>query len=607
MPSTIMTTGERSSHSRGPWLAIGLSLLAFVAVLAATVYVPGWLARSPPTHPGQPGATSLEQAQLEQARPQAALVAAEDTRLLSQLRDIPWNGLAYLDRAHGAPTVILTARRTPYTLNSLLSLGAAQRIDATTVELINSVLVAPGAQLILDAPDTTLRMTSTPTGFTSLVGWKGSLALTGAPGHPLTLTSWDSATSRPDQQVTDGRAYIRVAGSDLQTHFVALSHLGFWSGRTGGLAVTGSDSGAGTGSITETIVHANHYGLFSSDTKGLTIADSTFDDASADGILLHQGSTGATIRTSTVRGNAGSGIAADRGASAVSLHYVTAEHNGGDGIRLDGRPLADRPGAAGASLDGYHSFRVQDSAARFNAGNGVLVWDADDTVVTGTGLANNAEGIVVRGPANRTQISANNVTSSAGAAIAVRDGPTDVTVDHNTIAGADTGIQVRAASADVHDNTVIAARIHGVSFQGAAQGSAARGNTLAGSGPSGLDLARLDIGAAVSVSNNSDNQWQVTMSMRDRLRRLFLGHPLLAVWVLVLVLPIVASRLGGRHRHRHRRQSWPAHPYPDHPALLYSAAPISAAPISAAPISDTGEAAPTGARADAPGTPAAAR
>lgn len=580
MRATTTTTVTRSGRSRGPWMAIGLSLLAFAAVLTAAVYVPDWLARSPQARPAQPGTANLEQAQLEQARPQAALVAAEDTRLLAQLRAIPWLGPAYLDREHGAPTLVLTARRAPYTLESLLLQGVAERVDATTVTLTNSVLVGPGARLILNAPGTTLRMTSTPTGFTSLVGWKGTIELTGAPGRPLTLTSWDQAANRPDQKVTDGRAYIRVAGADLQAHFVTLSQLGFWSGRTGGLAVTGSESAAGTGSITHTTAHANHYGLFSSDTNGLTIADSTFDDAAADGILLHQGSTGATIRTSTVRGNAGNGVVADRGASAVALRHVTAEHNGGDGIRFDGRPLAERPGAAGASLDGQRGFHVQDSTARFNAGNGLLAWDADDTVVTNTGLTNNAEGIVVRGSVNRAQISANTVTSSDGAGIAVRDGATDVTVDHNTVAGADTGVQVRAASADVHDNTVIAARIHGVSFQGAAQGSAAHGNTLAGSGPSALDLARLDISVAVSVWNNTVDQWQVTVSLSDRLHRLFLDRPLLAVWTSLLVLPIIASLLNRRHR----RRSQLAHPFPDYPALPFNAGSIHATDSEAIPM-----------------------
>jgi hypothetical protein len=550
-------TLEQSSH-RSPWLAILVSLLTLAGVLAAAGYLPGWLAERPPVPPAQPGTTAAAQAELTQARPQAILVAAEDNRLLSQLRAIPWNSPAYLDRTHGVPTLILTARHDPYTLESLLVRGVAQRIDATTVALTTSVLVGPGARLILNLPDGTLRMTSTPSGFTSLVGWKGSIELTGAPGHPLRVTSWDPATSQPDQQVTDGRAYIRIVGADLQAHSVALSGLGFWSGRTGGLAVNGSEASAGTGSISDVTVQRNHYGLFSSDTTDLTVADSTFENTGADGILLYRGTVGCTVTNTVSRGNTSSGIVADRGSSGVTLRRVSAEHNGGDGIRLDGRPLAEAPSAAGVSLDGEHGFHLQDSASRFNAGDGVLVWDADDSVVPGLGIANNAEGIVVRGAASRTQISANAIMSSAGAAIAVRDGPEDVIVDHNTIAAADTGVQVRAARVDVHDNIITAARVHGVSFEGAANGSAARGNALAGNGISSLDLDRLDIGAAVSVSNNSEDQWQVTISKSDWLRGLLENHPLLALWAPLLLLPIVASLLGRRHRRLGRH----AHPPP---------------------------------------------
>jgi hypothetical protein len=564
-------SGEPPRRSRAPRLAMGLSLLTFAGVLAAAVYLPSWLAQTPQPPPAAPPGSGTGQAQLDQARSQSALVTAEDTRLLAQLYAIPWNSPAYLDRAHGAATLVLTARPAAYTLDSLLLLGAARRTDPSTVELTSSVLVAPGARLVLAAPGTTLRMTSTPAGFTSLVGWKGAITLAGAPGQPLTVTSWDPAGGGPDQQVRDGRAYIRVVGADLQSHFATLSHLGFWSGRTGGLAITGSDAGPGTGWITDTTVHAGHYGLFSADTVKLTITNSTFEGAAADGILLYRGSQGCTIETSTARGNAGSGIVADRGTSAVTLRNVAAERNGEDGIRLDGRALAERPSAAGVSLDGGRGFRLEDSSTRFNTGNGVLVWDADDTVITGTAVSSNAEGIVVRGAATRNQLIGNIVAASAGAGIAVRDGATGIVVERNTIAAADTGVQVRDARVDVLDNSVTAARIHGVSFEGAVHGSAVRNNSLAGSGPSALDLNRLALGAAVGVSNNSDEQWQVPVSLNDRVRWLFGDHPLLALWSLLLLLPIIGSVLSRRHRRRNRP------PVPVSPASEGSAAPEKSA------------------------------
>ncbi len=236
MRASTIPTVKRLSRSRGPWMAIGLSLLAVAAVLTTAVH---WLAGSPPSRAAQPAvATSPLPAE------QAGLVAAEDTRLLTQVRAISTTGPAYLDRDHGAPTVILTARRDPYTLESLLLLGAAQRNDANTVTLTNSVLVGPGAHLNLHAPATTVRMTSTPTGFTSMVGWNGSIELTGDQGRPLTLTSWDPATNSPDQQITDGRAYLRVAGSNLQTRFATFSHLGFSAEPTNGPGGTGTQPAA---------------------------------------------------------------------------------------------------------------------------------------------------------------------------------------------------------------------------------------------------------------------------------------------------------------------------------------------------------------------------
>jgi Right handed beta helix region len=566
MPTTFTSSGKR--RGRSPRLAIGLSLLVFAAVLAGALYLPGWLASTPPAPPVPPG-IDAHQVQLAQARQQADLVVAEDNRVLTQLRGIPWNGWPYRDRAHGMPTMILTARPVPYTLDSLLILRAARRVDANTVDLINSVVIGPGARLVLHAPDITLRMISTPTGFTSLVAWKGPIEITGTPDHPVTLTSWDPASNSPDHRVTDGRAYVRVTGSTLRTDFAAFTHLGFWSGRTGGLAITGNDTALGGGSITHTTAHHNHYGLFGSDTHQLTVGDSTFGHAAADGILLHQRSTEATIYATTTHNNTGSGIVANRGASDVTLRNITAELNGADGVRFDGRPLADRPGAAGVSLDGQRGFRLYDSSIGSNTGNGVLIWDADDTTVTGTVVTNNADGIVVRDQAHRAQISANTIITSAEAAIAARDGATDITIDHNAIAGADTGIQLRAAQATVHDNTITAARSHGISIQGAAHGSTAHTNVLAGSGPSGLDLARLDTGAVVTTFNNSQDQWQVTKSFSDRLHQLFGNHPLLAIWTPLLLLSLAASLL----TRRHRRRSRPAHPYPDYPTWSSSPDP----------------------------------
>lgn len=520
-----------------------LSLLAGVGLVAAALHAPGLLAEAVPT--SLPAAARPDPAQSGAARAQAALVGQEDERLLAQLRAVPWNTGPYLDILHGAPALVLTPSRSPYDLNSLLDLGAATRVDPGTVDLTTSVLVAPGADLVLHAPDTTLRMASGPTGFTSIVGWKATVALTGDPERPLTVRSWDAAAAGPDVTARDGRAYVRVVGGGLRTSDAAVLDLGFWSGRTGGLALTGDAGTAATGSITDTRVSRGHYGLYSEDSENLVVDGAVFDGSAADGVLLHRGSTGATVSNSSARDNGGNGVAADRGASEVTLRAVVAEYNSADGIRVDGRPLAERPGPAGMSLDGFAGFQVLDSASRSNGGSGILVWDADDVIVRGNEVTAGGEGIVVRGASERVRVAANTVTRTAGVAVAVRGGATLTDVGDNTIFGADTGVQVRDAVARVHDNVVDDARVHGVSFQGAANGSSAERNILSGQGSSSVDLRRLAPGAAVAAGGNLDEGWLVVRSGEQRLHDL-LDHPLLALWALLFLAPVAATVLTRR-------------------------------------------------------------
>jgi parallel beta-helix repeat protein len=565
---------DQPPSTHGPWKAILVSLLAFAAVMAAAAYLPNWLA--PTRLPDSPAAAGLptDAAAMDTAQRQAVLVEGEDQRLLDQLPAMPWAVPAYVDRSHGGQTTVLTARPTPYDLASLVDLGAAKQVDRNTVDLITSVLIAPGARLVLDCPGTTFRLTSTPDGFVSLVGWKGSLVLAGQPGRPITVTSWDPATASADSRVEDGRAYVRVVGGDLHSSFAELSHLGFWSGRTGGLALTGGPLAPATGSIADTTVRAGYYGLFSTDTQRLLVSGSSFLDNAADGVLLHRGSKEPIVRATTAISNGGNGVAAGRGAATVTLQGVTAEHNGENGILLDGRALVDHPGPSGHSVVGHRGFRAENSRSRFNVRNGILAWDTEDMILARNLVEGNAEGIVVRGATTRGQIDNNTVTASAGAAVAVRGG-SEVVVQANTISGASYGIQVRNAQTEVLRNNVDGARLHAVSFQQRSHGSSAVLNTLAGSGPSALDLLRLDTAAKVEVFGNSEEHWQVNLGAGERLRRLVRDHPLLGMWATLLLIPVMGTMMA-RVRRSRQRDLQPYSAVGDIPAALIHRAPAAA-------------------------------
>ena len=67
---------------------------------------------------------------------------------------------------------------------------------------------------------------------------------------PIHIRSAGHAGVLADADTSDGRAYLRVLGGSAQVVNAAVRDLGFWSGETGGLALTGieppDDASTGT-------------------------------------------------------------------------------------------------------------------------------------------------------------------------------------------------------------------------------------------------------------------------------------------------------------------------------------------------------------------------
>ena len=546
MPETA-TARAGTSPRQAALITLVLSGLAVAAGVWVYDNRPGPV---PPPADAQPVRPPTEQ--LADAEAQAGLVAAEDARLAAALDAITWDAGPFTVPAagdEGPDTTVLTPSPVPYDLGSLLTLGAAERVDDGTVRLVRHVLVAPDAQLSVKAPGTTLELLSGPGGFTSVVGWKGSLSFAGADGQPLRLTSWDPSLGAADTRETDGRAYVRTIGAQLSTRSMTAEHLGFWSGRTGGLAITGSSGVPGSGLLDDTVVRASHYGLFSSDAAPLSVTDSSFTGSTADGVLLHRGTSAAVLYDVTATGNGGHGVAVAPGATDVTVSAARASANGEDGIRVNGSPLAEEAGPGGAALSGFAGFDVVDSVVSDNLGNGITAVTVDEALLARNDVSGNTEGIVVRGAADDVTLRDNEVSASDGAGIAVRDGGREVVVEDNLVAGAETAVQVRDSVVDVTGNTVEDARAHGVSVIGAAHGSSVTGNTVDGTGPSGIDLYRLDTGASVDATGNSEETWTRDRDLARDAGTLVRQHPLLLLWFIVLAVPTVAHLVMRRRRH----------------------------------------------------------
>ncbi|MBO0873728.1 MAG: right-handed parallel beta-helix repeat-containing protein, partial [Pseudonocardia sp.] len=504
---------------------------------------------------------------------QAQLVTALDERLYTTVAKIEPGTAPHDIAIPGAlPTVVLPSRPTPYDLSSLTSAGAIDKQPDGTLLMQKSVLVGPGAQLQLAAPGSTLRMTSGPQGFATLTAFKATMVLQGNDGQPLSITSWDPTKNAPDTEPSDGRSYIRSVGGRMDLRAVNTTDLGFWSGRTGGVAWTGSAAEPATGSARAVNFTGNHYGLYSDRTKGLLVNVAQIKNSVMDGVAVNHDSTGTELWNVTSSQNQRNGIAVARGANNVSMRGVIATGNTRNGILVDGTPAAQGPNAGGGSTAHATGFTVDDSTVQGNAEHGILINGADKAELTRNKVNANQDGIIVRGVTQGTALRENRISSPGGFAVAVRDGSTDAVVDKNVISDAVTAVQVDNAVGKVSGNEISGMTMHAVSIIGNANGSSIADNRWAGRGPSAIDLTRIGPGSLVDISGNDESGWIVDKDNVKYLISFVSNHPLILLWCLILVFPL-AGRIYFRHR---RSRTKPGqHPYKPTAAVASTSASAS--------------------------------
>ena len=558
-----MRRADRQRSIVGRTLALGATALV-TAVLTGCTAAPTAPQANPATQEadGVAGATRSATSQVQQA--EALLVKAEDARVFAADDDAN-RRVAHEVPAHapGAlPTVVLTPRAQPYGLPDLERLGAAARRSPAVWDVVEPVVVEDGATLRLDNPGATLRLVSGRAGFTSIVGLRGTVALVGAPDAPLTITTVDPTTDEADTTTADGRGYVRAIGGRLDVTDVHLSDLGFWSGRTGGLSWTGNATRPSTGTATRTLVERSHYGMFAGRTDGLVVDGGAVRDNEVDGLLVHRRSRNVSVTGLESSGNGRNGVTVTAGARDVALRGVRSTANAGDGIRVDGSApsveattagagTAD-PAAAAASTEPGRDFTVERCAVVDNGDSGITAAAATALSLVGNTVSGNRDGIVVRGagagPAPTQQRVTGNVVAARQFGIAVRDGTDDIVVEGNSVRAATVAVQVADARAELHDNVVESASRYGVSLTGAVSGSVVRANRLAGQGPVAVDMNRMLPGAAVTVADNDESAWSVDRDEVAYWSHYVADHPMVLLWLLILLVPFGAAMWTRRHR-----------------------------------------------------------
>lgn len=556
-----------------------------------------------------PGVNEVSQAEAQQ---QSNLVDQEDLRIM-QTRATLSSALArggpaaaqarvpHISSSANGQTLVLPQRRDPYRVADLERLGREQfqkQADGSYVLGIN-VFLGPGAKLVLQnaTGPLVIRMRSEPGAFASIVGFGASIRINGSAQNPVRMASWDTHTRRVDTKVSDGRAYLRAVGGELKMSHARLEHLGFWSGPTGGLALTGSDrptqnaeqvigsaalpqaspvsrqrmllpngllvpargddsqieitegSGGGkvvyqlpganlvTGTITDTKITGNAYGIFMTASDGARITNVAITGSLVHGVLLHRFARNTSIENTTVTASRGDGFVLSRGTQNVTITGSTAERNTGNGFTISGLPLARGPSASGESLRSFGGSSLISSAARDNGRYGVEIQGGIKPLVQTTEVIGGEMGIVVSKDAIGAQISGNRLRGQRSQGIVLRDGVRSARVSGNIVRDTQTAIYVRDSRAGISANTVESASLHAISVLGAAEGLKITGNTLGGAGRSALDTGRAT--GTLTVSQNNTGGWQETAGFWTMVRRI--AKPMNLIWFGVILLIVISA------------------------------------------------------------------
>ncbi|SBW19166.1 parallel beta-helix repeat-containing protein [Candidatus Protofrankia californiensis] len=506
------------------------------------------------------------------AKKQALLVDAEDIRLRSMFEKFGVLRAPAMVQTQGSlPTLLLPARPAPYTAEEVAAAGGMRReVDGATLVLTN-IVVGPDARLVLDQRVGTLRLASSPTGFVGLTSWRGAIEINGNAQQPLNILGWDIKELRPDVNSVDGRAYIRTMGGELVVRNARASNLGFWSGRTSGVAWTGSKGEPSTGGAANSTFINNIWGAYISGSEGIQMINVKLENNDRAGLAIKRDAVSTLISGSTSTGNHGDGITIDR-ASGSRVMRSTISDNSGDGITLDGRGIGIVATATGVQINQIKGTVIEANTLTGNGRYGIRVLGGEDTVVRGNKVSKSQVGVVVKSGANGTQILDNTVGGVVDSAVQIGPDAKRTAITTNTLADGRMGIIAQDAATNIISrNKISGSTEFAVTVRGQADGTTVGSNMLAGRGWRAVDIRKATGITAAAVGNNDTSKWI------PRLERpwysIFERHPALFVWSFMVLLPI----LGWRTRRRWRKRA-AEHPYPESELLVRRMTNVAASP-----------------------------
>lgn len=384
---------------------------------------------------------------------------------------------------------LLTSEGSIWTLKADLVISQTARLDATSAAI---------SELRLDSS------TGFPAGV-SVIAEGGHLNIDG-----IHVLSW--ANGAPDTNLSDGRSWLLAEnGGRMDILNAEISHLGWEAGRESGLSWrkrgtnvpedqptdemniirTGS-----TGSILGSNIHSNLFGQYSYEAYGLIVKNNEFHHNIQYGFDPHDYSTGFEVAYNKIYNNGKHGIIFSRGCTLNRIHdnevYGNAEH----GIMMD----------RGSNLNQITNNLV------YNNKDGVAIFQSEKNLIQGNTLRGNERGVRINatfdqggrfdGLSNENEVLDNRIEDSTQYGIYLYERADKNTISGNTVIGSGgSGLYIKTGGNTISGNTI---RTNGIGITivggelitpGGAQASydgghknSIRGNTISDNDGIGIQL-----------------------------------------------------------------------------------------------------------------------
>jgi hypothetical protein len=482
------------------------------------------------------------------------LVAHEDARIRMMVhRSVRTRQPVVIQYQGALPTLVLPKGAAAYTIADLVRLGAVDMLSAHVALLQDNLFVAAGAQLNLGAPAlSALYMASGANGFASIVGWDGSLSFAGTAGQPFTIMGWNQAAKSAAADRGAGRPYIREIGAAMTLAYAQVSSLGFWSGRTGGVAWTGASRASSTGSAVDSAFTGDTYGAFVSRGKGVMFSADRFESNELDGLHIHRYSVGSRVVSSSSARNGGDGFQVDRATRDTLLRGDVSEHNAANGYLIDGRPLVTGASASGGSNVPSSGTVLENSAATGNGRTSLLIEGGTRTVVKLDQFCSSTTAITLKAGVTNSVLTGNYIGCDPRSGISVGPSAPGTVVFGNIVSRPRIGVLIRdSGPVSLYDNRVIGATVFGASARGAGSRVGGVGNDWSGTGSRAVDARTNASVSALSGTNSPGWSHHARVTFVSYLE----FHPLASLWLGILVVILLAAGWSFRRK-------LPDHPYP---------------------------------------------